>query len=212
VAITALLLFVAFLVLTAGVRVWIQVRRTGDTGDRRAAARRHPVQRRIDAVAAVGAVALGVASPVAALLGVEPVPHGRWLSLSGVVLVVVGTVATFAAQLAMGESWRAGVDPQERTALVTTGPFALVRNPVLSAVLVTCLGLSLMVPTVIGLAGLVFVVVANELLVRMVEEPHLRRVHGEEYTRYAAAVGRFVPGVGRLRPSPQPPGGDASTT
>jgi protein-S-isoprenylcysteine O-methyltransferase Ste14 len=99
----------------------------------------------------------------------------------------------------MGDSWRAGVDPRERTALVTTGPFALVRNPILSAVLVTCLGLTLMVPTVVGLVGLALVVVANHLLVRRVEEPHLRRIHGEEYVRYAAAVGRFVPGVGRLR-------------
>jgi protein-S-isoprenylcysteine O-methyltransferase Ste14 len=198
-AITALVLFVVFLVLTAGVRGWMQVRRTGDTGDRRAAARRNPVQRWIDAVAAVGALALGVASPVAALLGLDPVVRGRWLAQCGVALVLVGTVATFAAQLGMGDSWRVGVDPEERTALVTTGPFALVRNPVLSAVLVTCLGLALMVPTVVGLAGLALVVVANELLVRLVEEPHLHRVHGEEYASYAAAVGRFVPGVGRLR-------------
>jgi transposase len=64
--------------------------------------------------------------------------------------------------------------------------------------LVTCLGLTLMVPTVVGLVGLALVVAANDLLVRLVEEPHLRRVHGEVYARYAAAVGRFVPGVGRL--------------
>jgi protein-S-isoprenylcysteine O-methyltransferase Ste14 len=198
-AIAALLLFVAFLVLVAGVRVWLQVRRTGDTGDRRAAARRNPAQRWIDAVAAAGSLALGVASPIAALLGLAPVVRSRWLALGGLVLVVAGTTATFAAQLAMGGSWRAGVDPRERTALVTTGPFALVRNPILSAVLVTCLGLALMVPTLVGLAGLALVVVANELLVRLVEEPHLRRVHGEEYARYAAAVGRFVPGVGRDR-------------
>jgi protein-S-isoprenylcysteine O-methyltransferase Ste14 len=198
-AITALLLFFAFLGLVSGVRVWMHVRRTGDTGDRRAAARRNPVQRWIDAIAAVGALALGVASPVAALLGLDPVVRGRWWAPGGLALVVVGAVATFAAQLAMGDSWRAGVDPRERTALVTTGPFALVRNPILSAVLVTCLGLTLMVPTVVGLVGLALVVVANHLLVRRVEEPHLRRIHGEEYVRYAAAVGRFVPGVGRLR-------------
>jgi protein-S-isoprenylcysteine O-methyltransferase Ste14 len=198
-AITALLLFFAFLFLVAGVRGWIQVRRIGDTGDRRAAARRNPVQRRIDAMAAAGALALGVVSPVAALLGLDPVVRSRWLALGGLALVVAGTVATFAAQLAMGGSWRAGVDPEERTALVTTGPFALVRNPILSAALATCIGLTLMVPTVVGLAGLALAVVANELLVRLVEEPHLRRVHGEEYARYAAAAGRFVPGVGRLR-------------
>jgi hypothetical protein len=30
------------------------------------------------------------------------------------------------------------------------------------------------------------------------DEPY-RRVHGEEYRRYAATVGRFVPDLGRLR-------------
>jgi protein-S-isoprenylcysteine O-methyltransferase Ste14 len=198
-AITALILFIAFLGLVAGVRTWVQVRRTGDTGDRRAAARRDPLQRRIDVLAAVGALALGVGSPVAALAGLRPVVEGSLIEIGGLVLAVVGMVAAFAAQLMMGDSWRAGVDPGERTALVTSGPFRFVRNPILTAVLVTCTGLTLMVPTVVGLVGLALVVVANELLVRLVEEPHLRRVHGEEYARYAAAVGRFVPGVGRLR-------------
>ena len=44
-AITALAMFFTFLVLVAGVRTWIQLRRSGDTGDRREAARRSPTQR-----------------------------------------------------------------------------------------------------------------------------------------------------------------------
>ncbi|GAA2853419.1 isoprenylcysteine carboxylmethyltransferase family protein [Streptosporangium fragile] len=198
-AITALILFIAFLALVAGARTWIQVRRTGDTGDRREAARRDPVQRRIDGLAAAGALALGVVSPVAALAGLPPVVESSPVEVGGLVLALLGTAATFAAQLAMGDSWRAGVDPGERTTLVTSGPFGVVRNPILTAVLITCTGLTLMVPTVVGLAGLAAAVVANQLLVRLVEEPYLRRTHGEDYLRYAAAVGRFVPGVGRLR-------------
>ncbi|MGW0590117.1 methyltransferase family protein [Streptosporangium sp. NPDC002607] len=198
-AITALILFITFLVLVGGVRTWVQVRRTGDTGDRRAAARRDPVQRRIDGLAAMGALALGVVSPVAALVGLGPVVESSLVEVGGLVLAVLGMVATFAAQLVMGDSWRAGVDPDEQTTLVTSGPFRLVRNPILTAVLVTCTGLALMAPTAVGLAGLVAVVIANQLLVRRVEEPYLRRVHGEDYLLYAAAVGRFVPGIGRLK-------------
>jgi protein-S-isoprenylcysteine O-methyltransferase Ste14 len=37
----------------------------------------------------------------------------------------------------MGASWRIGVDPSERTDLVTGGAFALVRNPIFSAMLLT---------------------------------------------------------------------------
>ena len=32
----------------------------------------------------------------------------------------------------------------------------------------------------------------------MVEEPYLLKVHGSAYAEYAARVGRFLPGVGRL--------------
>lgn len=198
-AITALIMFFSFLVLVAGARTWIQVRRTGDTGDRRKAARLNPTQRRIDGLAAIGALALGVASPVTALLGWDPVVRSPVIAVGGLVLTILGTIATFTAQLAMGDSWRVGVDPDERTTLVTSGPFSWVRNPILSFVLITCIGLVLMVPTVVGLLGLAAVVVANQLLVRLVEEPYLRRAHGKEYTRYAAAVGRFVPGIGRLK-------------
>jgi hypothetical protein len=41
-------------------------------------------------------------------------------------------------------------------------------------------------PTVVSLGGLGTVVVTNQLLVRLVEEPRLRRVHGQDYLRYAA--------------------------
>jgi protein-S-isoprenylcysteine O-methyltransferase Ste14 len=121
------------------------------------------------------------------------------IAVGGLVLTILGTIATFTAQLAMGDSWRAGVDPDERTTLVTSGPFGWVRNPILSCVLITCVGLFAMVPTVVGFLGLAAVTLANQLLVRLVEEPHLRRVHGERYLRYAASVGRFLPGIGRLR-------------
>jgi protein-S-isoprenylcysteine O-methyltransferase Ste14 len=53
-----------------------------------------------------------------------------------------------------------------------------------------------MVPNVIALAGLAAVVVGTELLVRLEEEPYLRRVHGEAYRRYTSSVGRFLPWIG----------------
>jgi protein-S-isoprenylcysteine O-methyltransferase Ste14 len=37
-----------------------------------------------------------------------------------------------------------------------------------------------------------------EMQVRAVEEPYLKRIHGEAYLHYAKRVGRFVPGFGRL--------------
>lgn len=46
------------------------------------------------------------------------------------VLAVTGITATRAAQLNMGTSWRIGVNPAERTALITDSAFAVACNPV----------------------------------------------------------------------------------
>ncbi len=119
--------------------------------------------------------------------------------MAGLILFAVGLGATLAAQLAMGNSWRIGVDPDERTELVTTGPFALVRNPIVSAMLPTSLGLVLMVPSWVAIIGFAALVLALELQVRVVEEPYLRRIHGARYADYASRVGRFLPRIGRLR-------------
>ena len=118
--------------------------------------------------------------------------------VAGIVLFAVGLAATLAAQFAMGESWRIGVDEGERTDLVTEGPFSLARNPIFSAMLPTSLGLVLMVSSWVAILGFVALVLALELQVRVVEEPYLRRAHGTRYAEYARRVGRFVPGVGQL--------------
>ena len=41
---------------------------------------------------------------------------------------------------------------------------------------------------------------ARRISVLGVEEPCLRRIHGDAYRRYAAGTGRFLPRIGRLRP------------
>jgi protein-S-isoprenylcysteine O-methyltransferase Ste14 len=116
------------------------------------------------------------------------------------VLAVVGITATLAAQLAMGGSWRPDVDPTTRTALVTTGPFRLVRNPIVTATAATAAGLALLVPNLLAAAMLVAFVTALQVQVRLVEEPYLHRVYGTAWERYAARTGRFLPWIGRHRP------------
>ena len=199
----ALVLYLAYLAIAFGARTIIQLRRTGSTGFHGVGGRPGSAEW-LAGVGFVVALLLGVAAPVLALLDVvEPIDalDTAALRAAGVALAVVGIAATFYAQVAMGASWRIGVDESERTALVTTGPFALVRNPIFSAMLPTALGLVLIVPSWVAIVGLVGLAVALELQVRVVEEPYLLRAQGERYAEYAARVGRFVPGVGRLRES-----------
>lgn len=197
----ALILYGVYVLLAFGLRILIQLRRTGSTGFHGLGGRPGSVEW----IAGVGftvALLVGAAAPLLALLDVvEPIValDTTAVHVVGLVLAVAGIGLTFYAQVAMGASWRIGVDPGERTQLVTTGPFALVRNPIFSAMLPTALGLTMLVPNWVALVGLVGLIAALELQVRVVEEPYLSQVHGGSYSAYAARVGRFAPGVGRLR-------------
>ena len=122
-----------------------------------------------------------------------------WLHIAGIALTVIGIMLTVAAQYSMGGSWRIGVDPQERTELVTDGTFRLVRNPIFTAMLITATGLAAIIPNFVSLVGLAALIAALEVQVRLVEEPYLLDAHGDRYRAYAQTAGRFAPGVGRNR-------------
>jgi protein-S-isoprenylcysteine O-methyltransferase Ste14 len=199
-ATTALIAYGVYGALAFGARSLLQKRRTGSTGFKGISGRVGSAEWLAGVLFAV-AIAVGVAAPALALADVvEPIAalDTRAVHAAGIALFALGLAATLAAQVAMGDSWRIGVDQEERTALVTSGPFALARNPIFAAMLPTALGLALMVPSWVALAGVLALFAALELQVRVVEEPYLRRTHGSAYADYASRVGRFVPGVGRL--------------
>jgi protein-S-isoprenylcysteine O-methyltransferase Ste14 len=186
----ALALLVAYGLLAFVLRALIQLRLTGSTGIKGISGRPGSVEW-VGGVLFVLAIAVSVAGVVAGDTEGPPVV--------GAVLAVLGLVATAGAQLAMGDAWRVGVDPDERTRLVTDGPFALVRNPIYAGMIPFFSGIALLVPNALTIAGAALLLVALELQTRLVEEPYLRQVHGTTYSDYAARVGRFLPGVGRVR-------------
>ena len=197
-AVAALGLYLLWFLLAFGLRTLMQVRRTGDTGWRASGLPGRPGSVEWCAgLLFVVALAVGLAAPVAELLGLDLIVDVGWISALGAAVTSIGILLTFAAQMSMGDDWRIGVDEGERTDLVTTGAFNVVRNPIFSAMLVTAVGLALMVPNVIAIVGVLALVIALELQVRGAEEPYLLRVHGTPYADYVARVGRFAPSIGR---------------
>ncbi len=197
----ALFCFALYLALAFGLRTALQLRRTGSTGFHGIGGRPGSAEW-WGGVLFVLALLAGAAAPLLDIAGaLEPIAalDGTIGHVAGGALFAFGLAATLWAQIAMGNSWRIGVDPVERTDLVTEGPFELVRNPIFAGMLPTSLGLALLVPNVAALAGLCALLTALEIQVRVVEEPYLLRTHGRRYADYAARVGRFMPGVGRLQ-------------
>lgn len=195
-ALVALVLLAAFFVVIVGVRAVMQAMRTGEHGLRVPRASEPRAKLFADAfwlavtVCFSGAVVLaffGVLAPVFAA------PHAAIGGSVG----VLGIALAFISQLAMGASWRIGVDAGERTALVTTGPYAIVRNPIYTSVLLFLAGLALLVPNALMLAAWPLAVIGVQLQVRLVEEPHLTALHGDAYRAYLKRVGRLLPRIGR---------------
>jgi protein-S-isoprenylcysteine O-methyltransferase Ste14 len=193
----ALVLYVVALVVLFGVRSWMQQRRTGHTGFHGISGTPAEAGWWGGVLFVVGMVA-GLAGPLLAVTGTVPAEPPPAVQLVGLVVALAGFAATLAAQTGMGTSWRMGVDPAERTQLVTSGVFAYVRNPIFTAMAAAQAGVVLMVPTWVSVLALIALAVAVQLQVRAVEEPYLLSVHGAAYRDYAAVTGRFLPGMGRL--------------
>lgn len=195
----ALVLFAVFALLGFGWRSWEQRRRTGSTGFRGISGRPGSVEW-FAGVGFIISMGIAVFAPILQMLGVvAPVGflHAPWIQIAGAVIAVIGIATTVYAQLDMGDSWRIGVDKSETTTLVRTGVFGWVRNPIFTAMMTFGLGLALITPNPVAVIGFALLIVTIELQVRVVEEPYLLTAHGEAYRDYLAAVGRFIPGVGR---------------
>ena len=195
----ALGLQIGFLAVAFGVRVVIHRRRTGDWGLR---LQRHDRIARLCGalfVAAVIAGTIGLILAATSVLDPWPLLDHTAVAAIGLAVFAAGAWLTFAAQAAMGTSWRIGVDPTERTALVTHGPFRHVRNPIFTGMITAATGLALLAPNTITVIAAALLFVAVEIQVRSVEEPYLR-VAMPAWAAYATQAGRFVPAVGRIDP------------
>jgi protein-S-isoprenylcysteine O-methyltransferase Ste14 len=200
---TALALWIVFGAFALGGRILLHLWRTGSTGLAGISGAPGSVEW-FGGLLFIAALAAGVLGARFELTdSVDPVGalDATAVHVAGLVLYALGLVGCIAAQLAMGASWRIGVDESERTDLVKDGPFAIVRNPIYAGVIPLVAGLTLLAPNAVTIAAFAALVAALEIQVRLIEEPHLLRAHGQAYRDYASRVGRFVPGIGLIRAS-----------
>src|SRR5688572_32852269 len=117
--ILALTLLSLFYVLSFGIRTYLHFRRTGSSGFR-GISRQAGLLGWLGGVSFAIAIVLGAAAPIAEMLGIVPPlfePH-RASALAGLLLALLGIAGTWWAQSSMGQSWRIGVQEDERTELI----------------------------------------------------------------------------------------------
>jgi protein-S-isoprenylcysteine O-methyltransferase Ste14 len=108
------------------------------------------------------------------------------------VTLFVSCLRRFAGE---GEGTLAPWDPPR--ALVVSGPYRYVRNPMISGVIAVLLGEALCLRSLPHLAWAAIFAAVNLVYIPLVEEPNLQRRFGESYLRYCEHVPRVVP---RLSP------------
>jgi protein-S-isoprenylcysteine O-methyltransferase Ste14 len=106
-------------------------------------------------------------------------------------LLAMSLVWIAVAQWQMGQSWRIGIDTKNKTALVSSGLFAVSRNPIFLGMRVNLLGFFLVLPS--ALTALIFILgeVLMQIQVRL-EEAFLTGKHGEAYADYCTRVRRWL--------------------
>jgi protein-S-isoprenylcysteine O-methyltransferase Ste14 len=125
------------------------------------------------------------------------VAHRPALLAIGLLLSVLGLAFFLIAQTQMGTSWRLNLDREAPGPLRRDGLFRFSRHPVYLGVGVMVLGISVALLSALSLVTLALLWATLALQARE-EEAFLLNHFGSEYAEYAARVGRFVPGFGRL--------------
>jgi len=117
--------------------------------------------------------------------------HSEAAAWVGVALCLTGLVLLLASLVSFGKSFRVGIDAKHPDALITTGVFALTRNPIYVAFLLVLLGQFLAFPNWILLAHLA---AGTWLIHRQItrEEAFLHEHYGRAYAEYCKRVRRYL--------------------
>jgi len=120
------------------------------------------------------------------------VPDREWIKGCGELLVAVGVSLAIWARRHIGQFWSARVTLKEDHQLIQSGPYARVRHPIYTGVLLAMMGTALFVGVWRALLGVVLVFVTHWLKARR-EEALLTEQFGVEYQEYRRRTGSLVP-------------------
>ena len=113
---------------------------------------------------------------------------------AGIVLTALGLGFSIWARRHLADYWSGRITLKVGHRLVRTGPYAWVRHPIYTGVLLAVVGRALSVNTVAAWMGAVIAAGAYWRKIRL-EERVLMAHFGNEYTQYRAEVKALVPGI-----------------
>jgi len=123
------------------------------------------------------------------------VADAPWIAWSGIVLTWIGVAVAIWARYCLGVFWSARVTLKEGHQLIRTGPYAFIRHPIYTGMLLGCVGAALVVGEWRGVLAVVLLLAAHSRKA-LREERFLTQEFGEMYATYRRSTGFLFP---RLR-------------
>ena len=109
----------------------------------------------------------------------------------GWTLLVISLIVVWFSQSQMANSWRIGIDEDNKTKLVTNGVFSISRNPIFLGIIIANIGLFLVIPNAFTLLIISLSTISVNTQIRL-EEEFLKREFGNEYIEYTKKVRRWI--------------------
>jgi protein-S-isoprenylcysteine O-methyltransferase Ste14 len=127
-------------------------------------------------------------------LGVRLVPWSEALFVAGAVMLAAGLGLAVWARVHLGQNWSGHVTLKAGHRLIRSGPYAIVRHPIYTGLLLAIIGTAVTIDEVRGVVAVILVLEAHIRKLRL-EERWLTEEFGSEYDLYKREVKALIPGI-----------------
>jgi protein-S-isoprenylcysteine O-methyltransferase Ste14 len=119
-------------------------------------------------------------------------PQTPLVEVAGAVLTYAGLAVAIWARLSLGANWSAEVDRKIGHELIRSGPYAYLRHPIYSGLLLAVVGTALEIGEWRGMIAAAVIAVVNSFKARR-EEQFMLAEFGNDYVRYRQSSGFLLP-------------------
>ena len=127
-------------------------------------------------------------------LGIRFLPQNPFLAWSGWLLTVSGCGLAIWARITLGANWSGRATVKAGHELIVSGPYASMRHPIYSGLLLGCLGTALAGGELRCIAGILLVGLAFAIKIGQ-EERLMMETFPHDYSLYRHRVKALIPGV-----------------
>ncbi len=127
------------------------------------------------------------------VLGTRFIGDTESIAIAGIVLTFAGVGLSIWARLILGENWSGRVTRKVGHELVRSGPYAFVRHPIYSGLLIASIGTAVVVGEWRGVIAIPLILLSEIVKARR-EEQFMLAEFGESYAQYRNETGFLIPG------------------